>query len=87
MDVFLHNQAEKFLNTLDRKIQPSIKEHLKTLSKEPYSKLLDIKKLKGMGRKPDIFRLRVGEYRIIYFIQGNEILVTDIIRREAGYNL
>ncbi len=82
MDVFLHEQAEKFLNTRDRKIQSSIKENLKILSKEPYSKHLDIKKLKGISRKPELFRLRVGEYRIIYFILGNEILITDIIKRE-----
>ena len=86
MDVFLHEHAEKFLDALDKKIQASIREHLKTLSKDPYSKKLDTKKLKGMSRKPDLFRLRVGEYRIIYFVQENEILVTDIIKRESGYS-
>ena len=87
MEVFLHEQAEKFLKFLDKKVQTSIKEHLKTLSGDPYSKRLDTKKLKGMIRKPDLFRLRVGEYRIIYFIRENEILVTDIIKRESGYDL
>lgn len=86
MDVFLHEQAEKFLGTLDKKMQLSLREHLKMLSKDPYSKRLDIKKLRGLNRKPDLFRFRVGEYRIIYFIQEGRILVTDIIKREIGYN-
>ncbi len=86
MDVFLHEQAEKFLGALDKKVQLSIREHSKTLSTDPYSKRLDTKKLKGINRKPDLFRLRVGEYRIIYFVQEGRILVTDIIRREIGYN-
>ncbi len=80
MDVLLHEQAKKFLNSLDKKIQSSIKKHLKALSKEPYSKKLDTKKLKGLNRKPDLFRLRVGEYRVVYFIREGEILVTDIIK-------
>jgi mRNA-degrading endonuclease RelE of RelBE toxin-antitoxin system len=86
MDVFLHEKAEKFLDMLDSKTRISIKDHLKMLSKDPYSRALDTKKLKGIGKKPYIFRLRVGNYRIIYFIQQNEILVTDIVRRETGYN-
>jgi len=85
MDIFIHDSAEKFLNKLDKKIQTNIKEHMKKLSENPYSKQLDIKKLKGLKNKPNLFRLRVGDYRIIYFIEEEKILVTEIMKREKGY--
>ena len=55
MDIFIHDSAEKFLNKLDKKIQTNIKEHMKKLSENPYSKQLDIKKLKGLKNKPNLF--------------------------------
>jgi len=72
MDVLLHDSARKALNKLDKKIQMSIKEHLKRLSENPYSRQLDTKKLKVLQNKPDLFRLRVGEL-IIYFIQDGKM--------------
>lgn len=86
MDIFLHESADKTLNSLDKKIQASIKEHLRKLADNPYSRYLDIKKLKGLRNKPDMFRLRVGEYRIIYFIQASDIWITEIMIREKGYD-
>lgn len=86
MDIFLHEDAEKFLNRLDDKTKSNIKKRLKDFSEDPYSKKLDIKKLKGLKGKPDIFRLRVGKYRIIYFVQEGRILVTEIMKREKGYD-
>ncbi len=85
MEVFLHLTANKYFNELDKKIQANIKAHLKNLSENPYSKRLDIKKIKGRQGKPDLFRLRVGEYRIIYSIQDGRIWVTEIILRGKGY--
>lgn len=85
MDVFLHESADKFLNKLDKKLQANIKEQIKRLSENPYSKQLDIKKLKGSRNKPDLFRLRAGEYRIIYFVHEGKIWVTEIMKREKGY--
>jgi len=85
MDAFLHEAAEKFLNKLDKRIQKNIKSDIRKLAGEPYSRHLDIKKLKGLKGKPDLFRLRTGEYRIIYFIQENKIWITEIMKREKGY--
>ena len=86
MDIFLHEAAEKFLNELDKKIKTNIKSQLKKLSENLYSKQLDIKKLKELSNKSDLFRLRVGEYRIIYFIQEDKIWITEIMKREKGYD-
>lgn len=87
MDILIHESAGKFLSNLGKKIQQNIKSDLKKLSEDPYSKQLDTKKLKGHANKPDIFRLRTGEYRVIYFIQEGKIMVTEIMKREKGYDL
>lgn len=86
MELFIHSSAEKFLFNLDKKIQNNIKDHLKQLSENPYSKQLDIKKLKGKTKQPDLFRLRVGKYRIIYIIQDGKIWITEIMIRGRDYD-
>ena len=86
MDIFIHGSARKFMDKLDEKKYLHIKEYLKKLAENPFSNQLDIKKLKGIKGGQDAFRLRVGEYRIIYFIQENKIWVTEIMIRNKGYD-
>lgn len=86
MDVLLHESAEKFLKRLEKKMQSVIKYRIKRLSENPYSKQLDIKKLKGLKNRPDLFRLRIGEYRVIYFVQEDKIWITEIMKRGKGYD-
>lgn len=87
MKVLLHPIANKFLSTIDKKISEKIKNELKILGQSPYSNKLNVKQLKGIDKKPIPFRLRLGEYRAIYFIEKDEIFVTDIFHREKGYKL
>ncbi len=42
---------------------------------------VDIKKLKG--RDKTLYRLRVGDYRFEYFVEGNTIYV--VFKRERDY--
>ena len=42
----------------------------------------DIKKLSG---KRDVYRLRVGECRFVYLVEGKVILIMEAFRRERGY--
>ena len=86
MDIFIHKSAESFLQDIEQAVQKDIRDHLKSLSEDPYSNRLDIKKLKGIAKKPDLFRMRVKDFRIIYFVSEGVIWVTEIMRREKGYN-
>ncbi len=70
-----------------RKIPPAYRERLiivlEQLLQRDFS-MLDRKQLKGYE---SIFRIRVGNYRIIYYDDGVEILLKAIRRRnEATYN-
>lgn len=86
MDIFLHDATQKFLDKLDKKSTENIKSRLKELSENPYSSHLDIKKLKGLKNRQDLFRLRIGDFRVIYFMQENSIWITEISRREGAYD-
>ena len=43
-------------------------------------------KLKGIKGREDLYRLRVGDYRIIYYENSKCIKVTQIIHRSKGYD-
>jgi mRNA interferase RelE/StbE len=70
-------EASKELALLDKPIQRIIKEKIDTLAANPDILKNNIKALKGEhGGK---YRLRVGDYRIIYRLQ-NEVVTITIIR-------
>jgi mRNA interferase RelE/StbE len=63
-----------------------VKDALLNLEENPFRKRsgVDIKKLVTSDELP-LFRLRIGDYRAIYFVLENEIRVTEIIHRSRGY--
>jgi mRNA interferase RelE/StbE len=65
-------QTEKFLNKLPDAIYIRISKKIKELSQNPYSTFLDIKKLVGGN---DEFRLRVGDYRILYKVENGDLII------------
>lgn len=42
----------------------------------------DVKKLQGYS---DFYRLRIGNYRILYTSDGNNIIVSDVLPRGEAY--
>jgi mRNA interferase RelE/StbE len=75
--------VQKSLSKLPKDIQARIVQKIDDLAINPYP--ADTKKLKnGNGR----FRVRVGDYRIIYKIQDNEllILIVKVAHRREVYD-
>ena len=68
--------AEKEFAKLSVKIRGRISEAINVLAQNPYSELLKTKKLKGAD---DLYRIRVGDYRVVYSVR-NETLVVIIIK-------
>ena len=68
-------ELEKLDGSMARRILKKVEE----LSENPFSK--DIKKLKGS----DDFRLRVGDYRIIFAIEQNTIQILKVGHRKNIY--
>ena len=46
----------------------------------------DVKKLKGVEKGTDLYRLRVGDYRMVFAMNPREVRVTRIIARSEGYD-
>ena len=67
---------EKLESSISRRIVKKVEE----LSENPFSK--DIKKLK----RRDDFRLRVGDYRIIFSIENNIIQILKVGHRKNIYD-
>jgi len=68
------------LNKLESSIARRIVKKVDELSENPFSK--DIKRLKGS----DDFRLRVGDYRIIFDINETKILILKVGHRKNIYD-
>lgn len=83
-----HPGEGKFLLDLDQDTKEGIKTGIKNLQANPFKShsRSGIKKLKGTKKRDDLYRLRVGDYRVIYEVENNTIFVLEIISREKGYD-
>jgi len=79
------NSAKKELSKLDKHIQKIIKEKLLILANNPDELKNNIKPLKGEYKGK--FRLRVNDYRIIYKIEDEKIMIVviRIVHRKEVY--
>ena len=86
--VMLSPDAQKYLDNLDKKRAGNIKKHLKELEKDPFKPraACDIDIVAGSGRPP-MYRLRMGEFRAMYFVEDQAIFVTDLFpkKRDSAY--
>jgi mRNA interferase RelE/StbE len=79
MRLKLEKKFIRKVKKLDHSTQVRIFAHLKLLEE---GKKVDMKKLKGFE---NIFRLRIGDYRVKFAIEGEEIIVFDMDKRENAY--
>ncbi len=71
------DQIQKQWQKIPKKERTKIREIFVKLKKREFDKL-NRKKLKGYE---DIYRVRVGNYRIIYFDNGEKIIIKYLKRR------
>jgi mRNA interferase RelE/StbE len=84
----LSPDAQKHLDGLDKKRAGNIRKHLKELENDPFKPRaacgIDI--VAGSGRPP-MYRLRIGEFRAMYFVEEKTIYVVDLFskKRNSAY--
>ncbi|MDP2599543.1 MAG: type II toxin-antitoxin system RelE/ParE family toxin [Deltaproteobacteria bacterium] len=71
---FVKSAAKEF-KKLPRAVQNKVTEALFFLAQNPFSDLLKIKKLRGADA---LYRLRVGEYRIVYEVRQHVLIIVVI---------
>jgi mRNA-degrading endonuclease RelE of RelBE toxin-antitoxin system len=82
--ILVSESARKQLNYLQERERQRIRSNLKELEAYPRKRRAraDIKKLHDVN--PELYRLRVGSFRIVYAIIGDEARVTEIMRQGQG---
>ena len=73
--VHLTKSARKEFDSLPSKAQNRVSDVLRLLEINPFSELLQVKKLKG---EENLYRTRIGDYRMVYEIRKKEIQVVVI---------
>ena len=84
--VFISKTFQKKFYHLPKNIQNSIRKSLKELEQDPFTSRTncDIKLLKDT--KPKKYRIRIGDYRVIYFVEHNRAKIIDLLKRETGHS-
>ena len=83
--ILISKSFQKEFRKLQKDLQDRIREALKRLEENPFDARpgADIKLLENTD--PKKHRLRIGDYRIIYFVDGNTVKVLDVFHRGKGY--
>ncbi|MEW5759357.1 MAG: type II toxin-antitoxin system RelE/ParE family toxin [Candidatus Thermoplasmatota archaeon] len=81
--VHLSSRANKFLKSINKELYNRIMNKIKNLADDPFPH--DAKRI--IGQKEKVFRVRVGDYRILYvvFLDKNALLVVNIDKRAKVY--
>lgn len=79
-EVLVSETARKQLEALDKETRARIKRALRSVDPSRST----VKRLKGPKR--DYFRLRVGEYRVMFTVEGKRVLVVKILHRRIAYS-
>ena len=69
--IIFKKEAAKSLNKLPRNVAKTIYEKIRVIAENPYAEHPNAKKLQGR----DAYRLRVGDWRVIYEIQNEQLVI------------
>jgi len=83
LGIYLSNKTKKFLKKVDKLTFERVFNKIKELALDPYPS--DAKRV--IGRKEKVFRVRIGDYRILYvvYLDKNSILIVNIDKRSKVY--
>jgi mRNA-degrading endonuclease RelE of RelBE toxin-antitoxin system len=83
MDKFQLNLTEHAVRDLagiSKEVRERIHQDLRTLESAPFPFGTHIKRLKGF--RPPVYRLRSGDFRVLYHIHGNTVTILRVIDRK-----
>lgn len=69
--IIFKKEAAKSLNKIPRIVAKLIREKLEAVAANPYANHPNAKKLQGR----DGYRLRVGDWRVIYEVQNEQLMI------------
>jgi mRNA interferase RelE/StbE len=84
-DVEFVKSASKELSKLERNIQRRIIEHIEFLRENPFESRPKVDIARVKGEKIQMYKLRVGEYRVFYTVEAGKVVVLGVVHRGAAY--
>ena len=84
LDYKLSSKSAKFLSKCDKELYERLKNKISNLRENPFPS--DCKRV--LDRKEKTFRVRVGNYRILYSVykKDNLLFISDIDKRPKAYD-
>ncbi|HKZ64198.1 MAG TPA: type II toxin-antitoxin system RelE/ParE family toxin [Thermoplasmata archaeon] len=84
--VLLSRTATRQLERFPRTLAGRIERKLRVLEDDPITARpgADIRLLWGHD-DPPLYRLRVGDHRVLYFVLPSEVRVTEVLHRSQAY--
>ena len=84
MDLIIERSAFKVLIRIQPKLAAAIRDTLSRIAEQPYAHHANVTRLKGVR---DSFRLRHGDWRVIYRIDraGQQVVVEEVTTRGDAY--
>jgi mRNA interferase RelE/StbE len=79
-NILLTKSASDDLDAIPDKLRIQIISDIQSLTAWPFPSGIKIKKLKGF--KPPLYRLRAGDFRVLYRIDITNIIVMRVIARK-----
>ena len=78
--VNLTEHATDDLKDISKEVRGKIHQDLRTLVSAPFPSGTHVKRLRGF--RPPVYRLRSGDFRVLYHIQGNTVTILRVIDRK-----
>ncbi|OPY50734.1 MAG: hypothetical protein A4E49_02625 [Methanosaeta sp. PtaU1.Bin112] len=75
--------AQKYMKSLDKPDARKIKARINELRQDPYTPRPQCDILKEKGKRPPLYRMRVGKHRVEFFIEGDTIFVSRMFLRSG----
>jgi len=86
-EVKLHREVAKTLERMNPQLRSRTIRGLRALEANSYESRAgaDIARLRGTKGREDLFRLRIGDYRVIYAAVAGIVYITEILHRGREY--
>jgi mRNA-degrading endonuclease RelE of RelBE toxin-antitoxin system len=76
-------RAQKYMKSLDKDDARMIRDHINELRQDPYTPRPQCDIIKEKGKRPPLYRMRVGKHRVEYFIEGDTIFISNMFSRSG----
>jgi len=80
MKISIRKKAIKDLKSIDKIMQGKIKQEILNLKNFP-----NVKNIKKLVNFEPAYRLRIGDYRILFDVEDDEIIIGRILHRKDSY--